>query len=255
MSLLTMIQDVALSLGLINEESDLTQVVGNTDPTINQLRALANKEGKDLSERYDWEFLLFGATFTTSPGNVNQGTFSEEVAATTAHKFIATTGIPFNHIINNTMWDRSNTRPILGSLGHQRFQHLRATNAAGPFNQYYENGNRLNFVPAAASATATITYVYKTKAWSRDAARTLFQEKWVADDDVGLLDENLMALGVEWRYLKSKGFDYSEEFNSYERRVQEAILHDRSHPVINLETSRIGGPGALGVNEGSWPAV
>ena len=68
------------------------------------------------------------------------------------------------------------------------------------------------------------------------------------------MDEDLMSLGIEWRYLRAKGFDYSEEFNTYERQVQEDILHDRDHPTINLETTRVGGLGHLHVQEGSWPA-
>ena len=253
MSLLTMIQDVALSLGLINEESDLTQVMANTDPTINQLRALANKEGRDLSSRYDWSGTIRGAVFLTTTSTTLQGTFQE---GRSALKFIATTGFPFSHIIANSMWDRTNSRPIPGSITHQKVQQSLATNTAGPFIEYYENDKSLTFYPATGSATATIAYMYKSSAWVKDSSLSdTWQEKWLADDDVGILDENIMALGIEWRYLKSKGFDYSEEFNSYERRVQEAILHDRSHPVINLETSRIGGPGVLGVNDGSWPAV
>ena len=255
MSLLTMIQDVALSIGLINEESDLTAVIGNTDPTINQLRALANKEGKDLSERYDWEGLVFGATFTTitaAGSNNYQGTFLES-EETSALPLLVQSGIPYNYIINNTMWDTTNDRPIRGAMSHQAWSRNRNTNSAGPSFEYYENANRLLLSPAPSSGTG-MHFLYKTKAWNRDFAQTLYQEKWVADSDFGILDESLMALGIEWRYLKSKGFDYSEEFNTYERRVQEAILHDRSHPVINLETSRIGGPGVLRLPEGSWPS-
>ena len=241
MSLLTMIQDVALSLGLINEESDLTQVVGNTDPTINQLRALANKEGKDLRKRYDWQALTEETTFLTTNANL-QGSL------------ISIAGSGYGHIISNTMWDRSQNRPIRGSINKQRWAQLEGSSANGVYSEHQVRGDNLYAIPAPGSATATWAFFYYSKYWCQDSSGT-GQVRWVADDDTGILDEDLMALGIEWRYLKAKGFDYSEEFNTYERQVQENILHDRDHPVINLETSRIGGPGVLGVNDGSWPAA
>ena len=240
MSLLTMIQDVALSLGLINMESDLTQVVASADPTINQLRSLANKEGRDLSKRYDWQALTEEATFLTTNAKL-QGSL------------VSIAGSGFSHVISNTMWDRTNNRPIRGSINKQRWAQLEGTSANGVYSEHQIREKNLYAIPAPGSSTATWAFFYYSKYWCESAAGA-GQTKWVADTDVGILDEDLMALGIEWRFLKAKGFDYSEEFNSYERQVQENILHDRDHPIINLETSRVGGPGQLGYPEGSWPA-
>jgi len=240
MSLLTMIQDVALSIGLINETSDLTSIIGNTDPTVNQLRSLANKEGKDLRKRYDWQALTVETTFSTTNTNL-QGTL------------VSIAGAGYGHIISNTLWDRTHSRPIRGSISNQRWAALEGATANGTYSEHQIRNKSLYAIPAPGSATATWAFFYYSKYWCQDSGGT-GQERWAADDDTGILDEDLMALGIEWRYLKAKGFDYSEEFNTYERQVQEDILHDRDHPVINLETSRIGGPGVLGFPEGSWPA-
>ena len=240
MSLLTMIQDVALSLGLINTESDLTAVIGNTDPTINQLRALANKEGKDLRKRYDWQALTVETTFLTTNANL-QGSL------------VSIAGSGYGHIISNTMWDRTNSRPIRGSISKQRWGQLEGSTAAGTFSEHQVRGKNLYAIPAPGSTTATWAFFYYSEYWCEDSSGT-GQKKWAADDDVGILDEDLMALGIEWRYLKTKGFDYSEEFNTYERQVQENILHDRDHPTINLETERMYGPGIMTLPEGSWPS-
>lgn len=241
MSLLTMIQDTATSLGLINQPSDLSIVVTNDDPTINQLLAMANKEGKDLSQRYDWQVQTKEATFTTTAAEL-QGTL------------VSIAGSGFKAIINNTMWDRTFSRPIRGSITNQRWARLKGSTAAGTFSEHQIRDNSIYAIPAPATASAQWAFAYRSKYWCQSTGGD-GQDRWAADDDTGLLNEDLMGLGIEWRYLKAKGFDYSEEFQSYERRVQEAILQDRDHPIINMETSRIGGPGILGLPEGSWPSA
>jgi hypothetical protein len=236
-----MIQDTALSLGLINMTSDLTAVIGNTDPTVNQLLALANKEGKDLSQRYDWQSAVKEATFTTTATEL-QGTL------------VSIAGSGFKSIISNTMWDRTFSRPIRGSISNQRWARLKGSTAAGTFSEHQIRDDSIYAIPAPATASSLWAFFYRSKYWCQSSSGT-GQDKWAADDDTGILNEDLMSLGIEWRYLKAKGFDYSEEFQTYERRLQEAILQDRDHPTINLETSRIGGPGVLGLPEGSWPSA
>ena len=238
MSLLTMIQGVAESLGLASPST----VFGNATPTVVTLKRLAQKEGRDLARRYDWQSMTAEATFLTVNANL-QGTLATSSIA----------GSGFHKIIAGTMWDRTNSRPIRGSITNSRWAALKGSTAAGTFSEYQERDRKLYAIPAP-TASATWAFFYRSKYWC-ESSGGVGQKAWVADDDTGILDEEIMELGIEWRYLKTKGYDYSEEFNSYERLVQEAILADRSHPVINMSTSRVGGPGVLGVPEGSWPAV
>jgi hypothetical protein len=234
-------QDTALSLGLINEADDLTLVIGSSDTTINQLLSLANKEGKDLSQRYDWQAQTKEATFTTTNAEL-QGTLTS----------IAGSG--FKAIISNTMWDRSNSRPIRGSITNRRWAQLKGSTATGTYSEHQIRDDSIYAIPAPGSASALWAFFYRSKYWCQSSGGD-GQDKWAADTDTGILSEDLMGLGIEWRYLKAKGFDYSEEFATYERRVFEAMNQDRDHPIINLETERIGGPGILSLPEGSWPAA
>ena len=238
MSLLTMIQDITTSLGVTSKP---TGIMNNTDPTIITLLSLANKEGRELAGRYDWQALTKQASFVTTNAT-NQGTL------------VSIAGSGFKHIISNTMWDQTHGRPIRGSITKQRWARLEASSAVGTYSEHQVRDKSLYTIPSPGSASATWSFFYYSKYWCQSAA-SAGQSRWVADDDTGILDEDLMALGVEWRYLKSKGFDYSEEFMSYERRVQNEINQDRDHQMINLETTSIDdGPGTLGVPEGSWPA-
>ena len=60
------------------------------------------------------------------------------------------------------------------------------------------------------------------------------QNSWQADTDTGLLNESLMILGIRWRWLKTKGLEYAEDFNTYERRVNDAMARDGGAGVLNL---------------------
>ena len=58
-----------------------------------------------------------------------------------------------------------------------------------------------------------------------------------ADTDTGILDEELMTLGLKWRWKKSKGLDYAEDFSSYEIRVQKAMQNDGAKMRIDTSNS------------------
>ena len=54
------------------------------------------------------------------------------------------------------------------------------------------------------------------------------------DDDYPLLDSNLITLGVIWRWKKSKGLEYAEDFDTYEAAVSDAMARDGTKPKISM---------------------
>ena len=59
MTLLTMIQDSADEIGLPQPAA----VFSSTDQTVRQMLALANREGRQLAQRYKWQALTKEASF------------------------------------------------------------------------------------------------------------------------------------------------------------------------------------------------
>ena len=59
------------------------------------------------------------------------------------------------------------------------------------------------------------------------------QQVWSDDTDVGRIDEELLTLGLIWRWKAMKGFSYQEEFNEYERQVADAIARDGTKAILN----------------------
>jgi len=234
MTLLAIVQNVAEEIGL----SAPSYVVGNTDKKVVQLLQMAQREGRQLADRYNWEACRKEATFT-------QAAAAEQGALTTL------AGADYKSIVNNSMWNRDTTLPILGPIDQRDWQTLQAFAVTGPYPQFRIQGGKIFFSPNGANDTDTIAFEYKSKNFCQSSGGT-GQLKWLADNDTGLLDEDLMTLGITWRWLKRKGLDYAEDFIIYESRVADAMSRDGGKRILDLgngQESRV--PGVF-IPQGSW---
>lgn len=206
--------------------------------------AIANREGRILADRTAWSALVREATFTQSASAL-QGTLDDD----------GSTGLlsdnDYGYILGSTMWNRTTDLPILGNVNSRDWQTLQAFPVTGPYQQYKIRGKSLYFDPVGANATDTIAFEYKSKFWAESSGGTR-KAKFDADDDEPLLDQHLMTLGIEWRWYKYKGLDYSESFMEYERAVLDYIGRDTGKTRIRLD----GGPNhrvpGVMVPQGSW---
>lgn len=173
MTLLSIIQDVTDDLGL----GQPTEVVTSTDNQIVQLLSIANREGKALASRYRWEKMLFESTFTQSAAQ-DQGLLNSAIV----------TNGDFDYIIDDTMWNRTTSLPVLGSLNPVDWQTLQAFPVTGPYQQYKIENGKIFFDPVGANATDTIAFHYKSTFWC-ETTGGVGKARWSADNDVGRLNE------------------------------------------------------------------
>lgn len=59
-------------------------------------------------------------------------------------------------------------------------------------------------------------------------------EKFAADTDFCLVDDDLFIMGVKYFYLQSKGMDYAAEEALYKRTAQERQIRMTSAPILNM---------------------
>jgi hypothetical protein len=93
-----------------------------------------------------------------------------------------------------------------------------------------------------------------TSATSGASRTSAAQSAWAADTDTGILSEEVMTLGVIWRFLKAKGFDYSEPFRTYEMAKARAENKDgggKRRLNMGIKT-HMACPRAV-YPEGNWP--
>lgn len=76
---------------------------------------------------------------------------------------------------------------------------------------------KVRFYPLPGEAIE-LSYEYISNGLVEDNVGDV-KPKFTADDDVALLDEDCISLGLKWRFLKSKGYPYSEEFRDYELAI------------------------------------
>lgn len=231
MTLLTTIQAAAMRIGVASP----TSVVGNSDTNAVALLAHAQAEGKALSRRYPWQALCTEKTFTATATETQTGAVPTD----------------FDRFVNGTFWNRTRKRPVQGPLGRAEWNAQKAWSASALTDAFRQRGNALIFIPTP-TAGDSYAYEYVSKNWCQSSGGT-GQAAWAADTDTGLLDEELMTLGVIWRFKQARGLDYGEDFNIYEREVMQAIEKDGGKSVRSYTnaTHPTMAPRAL-VPEGSW---
>lgn len=231
MTVLTICQDAAPRVGL---EAPTTLFTG-ADQTGQQMLALAQEELNDLM-RYEWQCLRREATFTT--------------LATEDQGAITTIAPNLKKIINDTIWNRALRRPVFGPLAPQRWQQQKAMSMQGPWNQFMIRNDRLLMIPAPAAGQACY-FEYVTKAGVTDSVGNS-KTRFTSDLDTVQLDEELVTLGVIWRFKAHKGFDYEEDKRKYDSLLMDAKAADGAADVLSLGDTRWDIYPGVVVPSGSW---
>jgi hypothetical protein len=235
MSLLTVVQQFCERTGIPSPAT----VYGTTDTQVAQVRALLEEEGNDLAARGGWEILQQQATHTSLAAE-DQGAMST----------IASNG--FRYILNNTIWDRDDRLPILGPMTPQEWQALKAVVVTGPRYQFRIRGGKLLVNPTPV-AGHTWAFEYVSENWILGADGVTYKNYFTLDSDEILLPETLVLLGLRWRWKKEKGFDYAEDFRTYEMQVKDAVGRDGGKKVLNMDSNGWRGPKpGIWVPSGDW---
>ena len=218
MSLLTLVQDAADRLGVVRPSS----VIGSADQQVRQLLALAQQEGKELARRYAWQVLTKEKTFSAT-------------ATETQSSVIPT---DFDRFLPETFYNRTKTRYVQGPLNPQEWQDYKAQTTNILFDAFRLRGDSLLMAPTP-TASETYAFEYVSTYWCTSTGGTTgTQAAWAADTDVGILPEELMILGVVWRFLRAKGLDYAEAFRSYEADLMRRKAWDGGKRSVNMGTAR-----------------
>lgn len=144
------------------------------------------------------------------------------------------------YFIDRTYWDGSYRWQLLGPLEAQEKQVLKyGISPVGPRRRFWIRNNRMYIQPVPTNLTDIIAYDYFSNAWCQSSGGTP-QTSWAADTDTYLLDEDCFILGLKWRFLRSKGLDYAEEFNNYTIAGMRAMSRDGGGRDLPLNAQATG---------------
>jgi hypothetical protein len=213
-SLLSVVQAVTGLLSL----STPAAVATSTDRQVIQLMAIANEEGMTLARRHAWQALTEEASFVTVNAN-----------AQTASPIAA----DFDRFIPNSFFNRTTRRPLTGPISPREWQWIMTRPVYSTvYLAFRERTGQFLLAPAPPIGQA-IYYEYVSVNWAQSAGGTP-QRAYLADTDTAFLDEALIQLGIRWRFLKSKGLDYAEDFATYELAIEQAIARDGGSSMLSL---------------------
>lgn len=211
MTLLTICQHVADDVGVERPET----IIGNPERTAKRLLRAATRECQFLAKQ-DWSVLQREHEFQTVAG-VDAYDLPDD----------------FESLLSDTSWDKSNYWQVRGGLTAKEWQFrknaLIATTAVRKrFRIKRGSGNkRQYFLEPTPTAVEDQVFEYRSKAWCQSST-SVIQTEWLADTDTALLDEDLIELGVLWRYLKRIGQSYGEEFDEHNLTGRQMLSQDRA---------------------------
>ncbi len=229
---------IVQSLSLKVLSSKPTVATSSSDPKVLQALEYVNEAGQELAHRTTWQVLTAEASFNTVAAEV-QGTIQ------------ALAGPGFSFIVNNTMWNRSQRRPVFGPKSDSEWQQLKAQFMQGPWIQYRLRANQLLFLPTPAIGQQ-IAFEWCSYNWATDTTGTSPKSSFTADTDVSLLSERVIALDALWRFKRANKLSYDEDFDKAQLAIDDLITRDGSKVTLNLagaQTDIL--PGVI-VPAGSW---
>lgn len=200
-----------------------TSFSGNGNLTATQCIALLNREGKTLEKEERWSALISTHTFTT--------------VADTASYALPT---DFRAFAEMSQWDRTNTRQMIGPTPGFLWQYLKGgIISESTIDRWFRiQGSDFYIHPTPSATGDTIAFDYYSKDWVNIQATGLTGTRIASDNDTGRLDEDLLTLGLKWRFLQAKGMPFEPEYKEYEALKTELVSDDGGSGLIRLGQPR-----------------
>lgn len=213
MTILTICQNAADRLGIVRPSS----VITSTDQQALRLLGYAQQEGKALARRHAWQILVTEASFTSTATETQSSALPSD----------------FDRFVDDTFYNRTRKRPVYGPLNAQDWSFSKAVVATVLIESFRQRGSTSDIlITPTPTAGDSYYFEYVSKNWCQSSGGTA-QSAWASDTDTGILEEELMTLGVIWRFKAGQGFDYAEEFRNYETMVTQAIARDGGKRTLN----------------------
>lgn len=236
MTLLQIIQDLTDRVGL----EQPTVVIGTTDDTVRQLKSLANEVVANITQRgTSWARLQKEATFTTVAAE-EQGSMDT----------IAPSG--FKYVIPNSLYDRTERRPLYGPRNAPRWQEAEAIVQSGPFYSYRIWNNKFYLQPAPPAGHECY-FEYASDYAIQAESGGDYKARFTADTDVFLLKDEMLILGLKYKWRRANGLSYAEEFKEFEAYLVQELGTEPTKGTLNLQGGTADIRPGIFVPSGNWP--
>lgn len=211
MSILSILEDASAELSL----GEVSSVFGGGTEQERHLLRLLKAECKALSER-DWAVATKEYSFTTG--------------ATEKQEY----GVPsdFKRLLVDTMMNRTQNKRVMCGLTPEEWQSMKSSVSVGvwPYARFIEGF--LHFYPAPA-AGETVAYEYISRNIFK-GADGVYKQDAQYDSDIPIFDEELVTLGVIWRFKQARSMDFEGDYSKYRALLLSLFGRDGEPRVIPL---------------------
>jgi hypothetical protein len=210
----------------------------NTDPLVQHFVALLEELGQETVLRFPSQAVSIQETWTT---------VASEDQGTLASLF----GDAFALIIEGTVYDTSTDLRIGAFQSDVTSAGVRNFGVNGNIYNYEITGGHLKLYPAPP-AGLTFSLTIKTVNWvvhGDGTSSTVLK----ADDDIFLLPEMLLILGLRMKWLSEKGLPYAEQMRGFESMLLSLTSRTQTPKYLDLNdgADRDASPRIV-VQNGNW---
>jgi hypothetical protein len=272
MTILSTIQQVCKELSL----TPPTQIIGSTDVRVKQLLAFAEVEGKDVRNQWAWPQLNREFTWTLVTDQANYAFNSDYdyqvfsthfdrsnywrlvgpttpsewqllksgISTATARSYFRIKGVADREIfIHPTPSSSQNGNTLVfeyQSLSWVRPKTWTASTAFAAGTYCFYNGNIYSTTVGGVTGSTAPTHTSGTSSdggvsWAYYSGA---YETFLADTDVSLLDENILARGIKWRWRRENKLDYEEFRRDAEAAWKRAATAKKGTRALSLVPQR-----------------
>jgi hypothetical protein len=166
----------------------------------------------------------------------------------------------FDRYIDQTQWDRRFHWELLGPTSPQQDQFQRSgITATGPRRKFRQIGRGVNAfriwpAPSGSSdSPATLVWEYISNNWVNKASGA-FAGALTANDDSVIFPDDLLILGIKWRFWQIKGFSYGDLQAEYIDWVNREKARDGGQKILSVVPDQSTGLiGMDNVQDGTFP--
>ena len=198
---------------------------GSPKQEFSQMRVLINIAGEELSQLYQWEFLMQEhqiSTLSTDTGDYPLPT-------------------DFLYMINQTGWERSENVPLFGPLSPQDWQYLLGRDLVSYtiYASFRIQQGVFTIFPKPPPDGLDIHFEYISRNWVIDS--TIKKDKYIAaikaGGDTPLFDRTMISRALKVKFLEAKGLDSSKAQADLNQSFGLLTAHDKGAGIMSAGTN------------------
>lgn len=187
-------------------------VVGNNTPDAQRFLRYANKVGRAVMRKCNWQALRNEQTFTATATEEQSGVLPAD----------------FDRFVPESFFNRDDKDFVTGPIDPVRWQGIVKAGGDNALPMFIYRNDSIYMSPTP-TAGHTYAFEYMSNKWAKSSGGTA-QASFLADTDETYLDEELLTLGIIYEWLRSEGQPFDAALFDYREYLTMLIKDEQASP-------------------------